>query len=457
MSDQLFAAEDKSALCEMVSLLYDRDWTLKFVYLMQFIMSSMSLVCMTSLALLLCAWSAFSTNIRLLMISQLSALSSANIGVLLSCIYHLQAIIFRGLDTRCYWFSFTYKDCYVIRLIYNVSTVSVYASAFVMAIDRICSSLIEPRQRTSKLITCLLIVLQWTFAIVVNLHFDMSDFNIDSRMVHQAHCTAHVPTPTQSRQLFFVLMGMVVFTLAIYTTLCCHHASALVVAELRRYNKVLYENVVNTESTFPLVIVICLLYVFDVCMDRNFQIAAWSMFTSDSEMPLSKNLIQIAQWTEFQTTLLPLMSLVLFGILIRKAWPEDPEKFFGQVVNEYAQNLENFYESRNSDALSFHSVEGALRCNKDVRDRCEQICNRLSGTAPSTPTTAQKNIYKSMSSLGSTDNILNKESTDKNCSTLASQASTSSTTSSSSSTSINSSKAAEKTLERKYEMDTLPI
>lgn len=143
------------------------------------------------------------------------------------------------------------------------------------------------------------------------------------------------------------------------------------------------------------------------------------------------------------------MSLILFGILIRKAWPEDPEQYFGQVVNEYAQNLENFYESRNSDALSFHSVEGALRCNKDVRDRCEQICNRLSGTAPSTPTTAHKNIYKSMSSLGSADNIPSSGSGDKNCSTLASQASTSS--------GCSSTDNKERTLERKYEMDTLPI
>lgn len=104
--------EEKSALCEMISLMYEKDWTLKFVYLLQFIMSSMSLVCMLSLALLICAWSSFSTNIRLLMISMLASFASANVGVLLSSIYHLQAIIFRGVDSRCYWFSFTYKDCY---------------------------------------------------------------------------------------------------------------------------------------------------------------------------------------------------------------------------------------------------------------------------------------------------------------------------------------------------------
>jgi hypothetical protein len=74
------SVDEKSALCEIVSLMYERDWTLKFVYLLQFIMSSMSLVCMLSLALLLCAWSAFSTNIRLLMISQLASFAAANIG-----------------------------------------------------------------------------------------------------------------------------------------------------------------------------------------------------------------------------------------------------------------------------------------------------------------------------------------------------------------------------------------
>lgn len=95
-------------------------------------------------------------------------------------------------------------------------------------------------------------------------------------------------------------MGMIVFTLAIYTTLCCHHASSLVIAELKRYNKILYENVVNTESTFPLIAVVCSLYILDVCMDRNFQLAAWGVFVRDTEMSLSKNLIQIAQWTEFQ-------------------------------------------------------------------------------------------------------------------------------------------------------------
>jgi hypothetical protein len=121
------------------------------------------------------------------------------------------------------------------------------------------------------------------------------------------------------------------------------------------------------------------------------------------------------------------MSLLLFGILIRKAWPEDPEQVFGQVVNEYAQNLDTFYETRNSDALSFHSVD--LRCNKDVRDRCEQICNRLSGTAPSTPRMTPKNpTYNSISSLDKLGNSQD-EPNDKKCSTLISQISTSSFTS----------------------------
>lgn len=59
----------------------------------------------------------------------------------------------------------------------------------------------------------------------------------------------------------------------------------------------------NTEATFPLVVVVVALYVMDVCMDRNFQLAAWSILTGDKDMPLSKNLIQIAQWTEFQVIL----------------------------------------------------------------------------------------------------------------------------------------------------------
>jgi hypothetical protein len=157
----MMAPEDSDVLCDIISLMYERDWVLKFVFLLQFIMASLSLICVISLALLLCAWKAFSANVRLLMISQLSALAAANVGVLLSCIYHLQAIIFRA-GSRCYWFSFTYYDCYVIRLIFNVSISATYASALAMAMDRITSSLLEPSPRVRKCIAVFLILSQVT-------------------------------------------------------------------------------------------------------------------------------------------------------------------------------------------------------------------------------------------------------------------------------------------------------
>ncbi|KAI6243768.1 hypothetical protein M3Y99_00040800 [Aphelenchoides fujianensis] len=403
-------------LCGVVAEMYEKDWSLKFVFLLQFIMASLSVVCVISLALLLCAWSAFAANVRLMMLSLLASFATANVGVLLSCIYHLQAVVFRPLDTRCYWFSFVYQDCFVIRVLFNISVCAIYASALAMAVERTMSTLVDSGLRARKSIALLLIVLQWTFAVAVNVNPTAIDFTSKARTRHFAHCAAHLLTPTQNRSLFYVLMGF------------------MVIAELKRFNKKLYENVVSSEVTFLLVAVVAAFYVGSVCMDRNFQLTVWGLVSGQPNMKLSKSLIRIAQWTEFQTTLVPLFSLVLFAILIRKAWPENPEQIYGQVVSEYARHsvLEAGYDTRNSDALSFHSVDATLHRNLSKVERL--------GTAPPTPTCKQKaGPYPTISSLDSNDETAESSRT---CgSTLASS----------------KSNGEERSLRPATEIDTLPL
>ncbi|KAI6210624.1 hypothetical protein M3Y96_00347800 [Aphelenchoides besseyi] len=422
------------ALCDVVLSIYEKDWTLKFVFLFQFFGALLSVVCMVSLGLLLCAWSAFSIDVRLLMLSQLSAFGTANIGVLLSCVYHLQALIFRSIESRCYWFSFTYYDCFVIRTVFNVSICSVYASGLVMAIERLLSTLIDLNLRSRKRISILLIGLQWSFAIGANINPHTLNFVEGTRSVHHAHCTAHFPTPTQSQQLFYVLMGFNGLMLGMYTALCCHVSSHYIIKELKKFNKSLYENVISTESVFPLILITAALYISSVLMDRNFQLTIWGLLTERPDIPLSRSLTRIAQWTEFQTTLIPLLSLILFGILIRKAWPEE---VYGQVVSEYARHsvLEAGYDSRNSDALSFHSVDATLhRGSLNTRPKHTQI-----GSSPSTPTIIPKNpALNTISSIDST-NESSGTTISRNCGSTLMMA------------------KSQKELKATTEMDTLPL
>lgn len=66
--------------CPIVQSLYVEDNSLKYVFLAQFVTSILALILLVVLILVLCAWKAFSVNIRLLIISLCLALSAANIG-----------------------------------------------------------------------------------------------------------------------------------------------------------------------------------------------------------------------------------------------------------------------------------------------------------------------------------------------------------------------------------------
>ena len=104
--------EIASNSCPIVQNLYVEDPSLKYIFLSQFITSILALLFLVILILVLCAWRAFSGNIRILIINLCLALVAANIGVLVSSVYHLHVFALRPSGSRCYWLTFSYDDCF---------------------------------------------------------------------------------------------------------------------------------------------------------------------------------------------------------------------------------------------------------------------------------------------------------------------------------------------------------
>lgn len=73
---------------------------------------------------------------------------------------------------------------------------------------------------------------------------------------HFAHCSAHIPSPTQMRRFFYLIAAMQVFVLAMYTVLWYHYGSALVcerssgaLSELARHGEERAEGIIGRQFT----------------------------------------------------------------------------------------------------------------------------------------------------------------------------------------------------------------
>lgn len=59
-----------------------------------------------------------------------------------------------------------------------------------------------------------------------------------------AHCSAHIQNVTEKRQIFYMILGMQAFALAIYSTLIYHHSTSTVcylyLKQIKNYNILIY-------------------------------------------------------------------------------------------------------------------------------------------------------------------------------------------------------------------------
>ncbi|CAD5234591.1 unnamed protein product [Bursaphelenchus xylophilus] len=363
-------------LCGLIAHVYEHNWPLKFLFLVQFFFASFSLICLIILGLLINIWRCFSVHIRLLILSFLVALVFADIGVLLSSVYQLQVILFRANDTRCYWFSYTYNDCHVIRLLFNISVVGIYTSSTIFAVESLISWSFKLKNSTSKYLSLFLISVQWLCSTIigfdVNLFFDKTA----QSKLHQPHCSTLIPTPTQFNGIFFILLSLHIFALIIYTVSYIYFSKKKVMKRLETVNKKLYEQFIFNDVTFPLICMIVSLYVANVVLDGHFLSIIISMVKSDTHEN-EFNYSTKALWYECQTAIVPLTSILIFGFLIKRIWPENPIQHQQETLG---RTIDGGFDEK-SDALSFHSLEGTLKCNKAMQERCQEICSKLPQTS----------------------------------------------------------------------------
>ena len=105
-------SESSSKICYSVDALYSNSKTLRIFFALETGISLLAILCIFLMIFLLIAWKMFNSNIRIIFGGFCLALLFSNISIMLSSLYHLHAIIIRSKDSRCYWLSFTYGDCY---------------------------------------------------------------------------------------------------------------------------------------------------------------------------------------------------------------------------------------------------------------------------------------------------------------------------------------------------------
>ena len=109
----------------------------------------------------------------------------------------------------------------MIRTILNVALFATYIAGACLAIERMAGSLLLIRRtETKKAIAIFLAILQWLLSVFAAIPPNLSTA---SATALSPHCSALTPSPTQLRPLFFAILGMQAFVLAIYSILTSHN------------------------------------------------------------------------------------------------------------------------------------------------------------------------------------------------------------------------------------------
>lgn len=77
--------------------------------------------------------------------------------------------------------------------------------------------------------------------------------------------------------------------------------------ELKRFNLVVYKNVLATEQTLPIIAFVTFIFILNVLTDRNFIIAFLNLFFSKNqkifgEIASTRDLVSAAKWSEYQVS-----------------------------------------------------------------------------------------------------------------------------------------------------------
>nr|CAD2127438.1 unnamed protein product [Meloidogyne enterolobii] len=331
---------NSTPICAIIRHLYKNSPSiLRLFYVAQTLGAFISLIALAFGMLQLCTKQPIQLPISslLMMLNLCVALLLANVGVALSSLYNLHVPLIRAPSSHCYWLSFSFIDCLAIRTLLNVSIFATYMAGACLALERMAGSLLYIRRNKSKrAIATFLVGLQWLVSIFVAIPPILSSTN--SATLVSPHCAILTPSPTQTRPLFFAILGIHALVLAIYSILTYHHHfDPQIAVELTRQNPLVLEQVHSTEQTLPSAATTVGLFILSTLLDRQFLIALANSFgfggiekmdersmlivLNRNKRPemrvevLAEGIFKVAFWSEFQTLAIPFISLILVVVL----------------------------------------------------------------------------------------------------------------------------------------------
>uniref|UniRef100_A0A914L3G1 G-protein coupled receptors family 1 profile domain-containing protein n=1 Tax=Meloidogyne incognita TaxID=6306 RepID=A0A914L3G1_MELIC len=332
---------NSTPVCAIIRHLYKNSPSiLRLFYVAQTLGAFISLIALAFGMLQLCTKQPIQLPISslLMMLNLCVALLLANVGVALSSLYNLHVPLIRAPSSHCYWLSFSFIDCLAIRTLLNVSIFATYMAGACLALERMAGSLLYIRRtKSKKAIAIFLVVLQWLISIFVAIPPILSSSTNSATLV-SPHCALLTPSPTQTRPLFFAILGIHALVLAIYSILTYHHHfDPQIAVEVTRQNPLVLEQVHSTEQTLPAAATTVGLFILSTLLDRQFLIALANSFgfggiekmdersmlialnrNKRPEMKvevLAEGIFKVAFWSEFQTLAVPFISLILVVVL----------------------------------------------------------------------------------------------------------------------------------------------
>uniref|UniRef100_A0A7E4UL79 Serpentine receptor class gamma n=1 Tax=Panagrellus redivivus TaxID=6233 RepID=A0A7E4UL79_PANRE len=256
---------------------------------------------------------------------------------MISSVYHLHAVVLRPQEERCHWLSFGQKDCYLIKNITNMLMFLIYSGTAAFSLERIINTLIYPPQAIKNAIAGIIVAIQFATPLMVIFRSPVKNNDI------HAHCVAHYSNLVQYRQFFFVIIGIVIFSLAVYTVLQLQTSTVL--AQQKRVSLRIHASIAETQITFPIVLVSITLFLTNVLLDRHIFLALqgyfpWMQFIADS-----RSITVLAFWNELQSLTLPIFSMIIFGLMVRHAWRVDADFMYDKALSDCAHSLKAYYET----------------------------------------------------------------------------------------------------------------
>ncbi|KAK0405848.1 hypothetical protein QR680_018233 [Steinernema hermaphroditum] len=308
--------------CAIVQDVYRPFSSVVVVLIAEGLLGFLALLASLVMTIMLYATRVFKFNCRIVLICLALGAVTANIGVLLRSAF-FSYVVFTQLPTKlCSWLMLGNRECFTLNNTYLTGCLVLLISPVLLSIERLFDTFFASEGAKPKKFVGISMAMFAAFltvgASIFNTLWTVSHRSLGSAPYADGLCPADLFTGGK-QSIFYVFLLFHFCSLLIFVVLWLHNNSNMVQKHIAMASSHFLDNVVETEMTFPVVVLGSIFLIGHFIIDYGHLKKIDEVFTTQThiDVHLRDDPTSIFMWSELQVCLAPVFSLLISRTVLR--------------------------------------------------------------------------------------------------------------------------------------------